>query len=69
MLRPDVTAEDVLRLVHGIVMATEQSPEDTDRLLGADARRPAAPGAGERARAAMPGRGGEDGRAVSRARC
>ncbi len=34
MLRPDVTAHDVLRLVHGIVMATEQSPQDTDRLLG-----------------------------------
>ena len=34
VLRPDVTAHDVLRLVHGIVMATEQSPQDTDRLLG-----------------------------------
>jgi AcrR family transcriptional regulator len=33
-VRPDVTAHDVLRLVHGIVMATEQSPQDTDRLLG-----------------------------------
>jgi AcrR family transcriptional regulator len=33
-LRPDVTAHDVLRLVHGIVMATEQAPQDTDRLLG-----------------------------------
>jgi AcrR family transcriptional regulator len=34
VLRPDVTAHDVLRLVHGIVMATEQAPQDTDRLLG-----------------------------------
>jgi AcrR family transcriptional regulator len=33
-LRTDVTAHDVLRLVHGIVMATEQAPQDTDRLLG-----------------------------------
>ena len=33
-MRTDVTAHDVLRLVHGIVMATEQSPQDTDRLLG-----------------------------------
>ena len=33
-VRGDVTAHDVLRLVHGIVMATEQSPQDTDRLLG-----------------------------------
>ena len=34
VLRPDVSAHDVLRLVHGIVMATEQAPQDTDRLLG-----------------------------------
>jgi AcrR family transcriptional regulator len=34
VLRPDVTSMDVLRLVHGIVMATEKAPEDTDRLLG-----------------------------------
>jgi len=33
VLRPDVSAKDVLRLVHGIVMACEQSPKDTDRLL------------------------------------
>ena len=33
VLRPDVTSHDVLRLVHGIAMATEQAPEDTDRLL------------------------------------
>jgi len=34
VLRPDVSSMDVLRLVHGIVMATEKSPEDTERLLG-----------------------------------
>lgn len=34
VLRADVSAQDVLRLVHGIVMATEQTPEDTERLLG-----------------------------------
>ena len=33
VLRADVTAQDVLRLVHGVVIATEQAPEDTDRLL------------------------------------
>ena len=33
VLRPDISAKDVLRLVHGIVMACEQSPSDTDRLL------------------------------------
>ena len=33
VLRPDISAKDVLRLVHGIVMACEQSPGDTDRLL------------------------------------
>ena len=33
-VRPDISAQDVLRLVHGIVMATEQAPQDTDRLLG-----------------------------------
>jgi len=33
-VRTDVSAQDVLRLVHGVVMATEQSPQDTDRLLG-----------------------------------
>jgi AcrR family transcriptional regulator len=33
VLRRDVTSHDVLRLVHGITMATEQCPEDTDRLL------------------------------------
>lgn len=43
-VRRDVSAQDVLRLVHGIVMATEQAPEDTDRLLGVmlDGLRPAA---------------------------
>jgi hypothetical protein len=34
VLRPDISAQDVLRLVHGIVMACEQSPADTGRLLG-----------------------------------
>jgi AcrR family transcriptional regulator len=33
VLRPDVSADDVLRLVHGIVVATERSPEQADRLL------------------------------------
>jgi len=33
VLRPDVSADDVLRLVHGIVVSTERSPEQTDRLL------------------------------------
>jgi hypothetical protein len=34
VLRPDVSERDLLRLVHGIAVATEQSPEDTDRLMG-----------------------------------
>lgn len=33
VLRSDVSARDLLRLVHGIAVATEQSPEDTDRLM------------------------------------
>jgi AcrR family transcriptional regulator len=33
VLRADVTAEEVLKLVHGIVVATERSPEQTTRLL------------------------------------
>jgi AcrR family transcriptional regulator len=33
-IRKDITGQDVLRMVHGVVMATEQSPADTDRLLG-----------------------------------
>jgi AcrR family transcriptional regulator len=33
VVRPDVTALDVLRLVHGIGVATERTPEDADRLL------------------------------------
>jgi AcrR family transcriptional regulator len=33
-LRDDIKATDVLRLVHGVVIATEQAPEDTERLLG-----------------------------------
>jgi hypothetical protein len=34
MLRQDIKAMDVLRLVHGVVIATEQAPGETDRLLG-----------------------------------
>jgi AcrR family transcriptional regulator len=33
VLRDDLKPQEMLRLVHGIVIATEQSPEDTDRLL------------------------------------
>ena len=33
MLREDISAHDVLRLVHGITIATETSPADADRLL------------------------------------
>ena len=33
VLRSDVSAQDVLRLVHGIMIATEQAPADADRLL------------------------------------
>lgn len=33
VLRPDLTATDVLRLVHGVAITTEQAPEETDRLL------------------------------------
>ena len=33
VLRSDLTPHDVLRMVHGIVIATEHAPEDTDRLL------------------------------------
>jgi AcrR family transcriptional regulator len=33
VLRADISAQDVLRLVHGITIATEQTPTDADRLL------------------------------------
>jgi len=33
-LRADIKPLDVLRLVHGVVIATEQAPDETDRLLG-----------------------------------
>ena len=33
VLRADVTAADLLRLVHGIAVATEHAPEDTGRLM------------------------------------
>ncbi len=32
-VRADVDAGDVMRLVHGVAMATETAPEDADRLL------------------------------------
>jgi AcrR family transcriptional regulator len=32
-VRSDVSAMDVMRLVHGIAVATEHTPEETDRLL------------------------------------
>jgi AcrR family transcriptional regulator len=34
VLRDDIKPIDVLRLVHGVVIATEQAPAETDRLLG-----------------------------------
>jgi AcrR family transcriptional regulator len=45
-IRPDVQGLDVMRLVHGIGMATEQAPEDADRLLSLmlDGLRPPAKG-------------------------
>ena len=33
VVRPDVTSQELLRLVHGIVITTEQSPDQADRLL------------------------------------
>jgi AcrR family transcriptional regulator len=33
VIRADLSSTDVLRLVHGVVIATEQAPGDTDRLL------------------------------------
>jgi AcrR family transcriptional regulator len=33
MVRDDISAEDVLRLAHGIVVTTEHAPEQTDRLM------------------------------------
>jgi AcrR family transcriptional regulator len=32
-VRPDLTAMDVMMLVHGVVVATERTPEQADRLL------------------------------------
>jgi AcrR family transcriptional regulator len=45
VVRADISAEDVLRLAHGIVVATEQAPEQTDRLLSLafEGLRPRAP--------------------------
>src|SRR3984885_6600353 len=34
MLRDDIKPIDVLRLVHGVVIATEQTPAETDALVG-----------------------------------
>lgn len=34
VLRDDIKPIDVLRLVHGVVIATERAPDETDRLLG-----------------------------------
>jgi AcrR family transcriptional regulator len=33
VVRADITAMDVMRLVHGIAVSTEQAPEQADRLL------------------------------------
>jgi hypothetical protein len=33
-IRKEVEPDDVLRLVHGVVMATEHAPESAERLLG-----------------------------------
>ena len=46
VLRADVSAQDVLRLVHGIMIATEKTPADADRLLALvlDGLRPQSPG-------------------------
>jgi AcrR family transcriptional regulator len=33
VVRADISAEDVLKLIHGVVVTTERSPEDTGRLL------------------------------------
>ena len=32
-VRQDITAMDVMRLMHGIGIAVEQSPDETDRML------------------------------------
>jgi AcrR family transcriptional regulator len=48
-VRADITPHDVLRMVHGIVIATEHAPEDTDRLLSLmfDGMRPRQEGTAE----------------------
>jgi AcrR family transcriptional regulator len=48
VVRPDISSSDVMRLVHGVMLATEQAPEEADRLLslmldGMRAPAPAAP--------------------------
>ncbi len=49
VVRDDISAEDVLRLAHGIVVTTEQAPEQTDRLLSLvfDGLRPRQAAAGD----------------------
>ena len=49
VVRADITPDDMLRLVHGIVVTTECSPEMTGRLLSLifDGLRPREPGGGE----------------------
>jgi hypothetical protein len=34
VVRPDVEAMDVMRLVHGVVLSAEKAPDQLDRLLG-----------------------------------
>jgi AcrR family transcriptional regulator len=34
LVRPDVNAMDVMRLVHGVVVSAEKAPDQLDRLLG-----------------------------------
>jgi AcrR family transcriptional regulator len=34
VVREEVSGQDLLRLVHGIAVATESAPQDTDRLMG-----------------------------------
>jgi len=49
VLRADISSQDVLRLIHGITIATETSPGDADRLLALvlDGLRPQSQGQGQ----------------------
>src|SRR5258708_7683659 len=62
VLRTDLTSRDVLRLVHGVAITTEQAPEETDRLLSLllDGMRPQLLPL-ERGRAVLVGRAEDDG--------